>query len=144
VLLKPSFLSELTDQAIDEAIESALSPPSDHPISQFWYFGAATAAVPADATAFGDRSFGWIYSLDSVLSDAVDDDKFIGWTRSVWSRARKHVHEGLLHLNFAGQVAASGELTRDAIGKNCTRLAQVKKRCDPGNMFRFNQNIQPG
>jgi FAD/FMN-containing dehydrogenase len=137
-------LSELTDQAIDEAIESALSSPSDHPIGQFWYFGAATVAVPADAAAFGDRSFGLIYSIYNVWSDAVDDDKVIGWTRSAWSRARKQAHEGRLYLNFAGQDVNSDELTRDAIGKNCTRLAQVKKRYDPGNMFRFNQNIQPG
>ncbi|OAD40611.1 hypothetical protein LPB72_17140 [Hydrogenophaga crassostreae] len=140
---KSHLMTELTDLAIDEAIENAAASPSDHSLSSFWNFGGATAAIPADATAFGDRSFGWMYSLDSVWRNAADDEKVIGWTRSAWNRARKHAHEGRLYLNFAGQDADSDELTRDAFGKNYTRLAQIKKRFDPGNVFRFNQNIQP-
>jgi FAD/FMN-containing dehydrogenase len=67
----------------------------------------------------------------------------IGWTRAAWNRARKHALEGRLYLNFAGQDADSIELTRNAFGQNYARLAQIKKRYDPTNMFRFNQNIQP-
>lgn len=140
---KSHLLSTLTDQAIDEAIENAASSPSEHCLSSFWNFGGATAAVPDDATAFGDRSFGWMYSLDSVWRDAADDDEVINWTRSAWSRARKHSQHGRLYLNFAGQDADSDELTRDAFGKNYSRLAQIKKRYDPENTFRFNQNIRP-
>ncbi|QCB44591.1 FAD-binding oxidoreductase [Hydrogenophaga sp. PAMC20947] len=140
---KSHLLSKLTDQAIEEAIENAAASPSDQSISSFWNFGGATAAVPADATAFGDRSFGWMYSLDSVWRDPKDDEKVIGWTRSAWSRARKHAHHGRLYLNFAGQDADSDELTRDAFGQNYVRLAHIKNRYDPGNMFRFNQNIKP-
>ncbi len=140
---KSHLFSQLTDEAIDEAIENAAASPSDKSISSLWNFGGATAAVPADATAFGDRSFGWMYSLDSVWRDAADDERFIGWTRSAWNRARKHSHEGRLYLNFAGQDADSDELTRSAFGKHYGRLARIKRRYDPGNMFRFNQNIQP-
>jgi FAD/FMN-containing dehydrogenase len=140
---KSHLLSQLTDEAIDEAIQNAAASPSDKSISSLWNFGGATAAVPAEATAFGDRSFGWMYSLDSVWRDAADDEKVIGWTRSAWNRARRHSHEGRLYLNFAGQDADSDELTRSAFGKHYGRLARIKKRYDPGNMFRFNQNIQP-
>jgi FAD/FMN-containing dehydrogenase len=140
---KSHLLSQLSDEAIDEAIENAAASPSDKSISSLWNFGGATAAVPAEATAFGDRSFGWMYSLDSVWRDAADDEKVIGWTRSAWNRARKHSHEGRLYLNFAGQDADSDELTRSAFGRHYGRLAHIKKRYDPGNMFRFNQNIQP-
>jgi FAD/FMN-containing dehydrogenase len=140
---KSHLLTRLSDQAIDEAIENAAASPSDKSISSFWNFGGATAAVPADATAFGDRSFGWMYSLDSVWREAADDERVMGWTRAAWQRARRHAHEGRLYLNFAGQDADSEELTRSAFGKNYARLVQVKTRYDPGNMFRFNQNIQP-
>ena len=140
---KSHLFSQLTDEAIDEAIENAAASPSDKSISSLWNFGGATAAVPADATAFGDRSFGWMYSLDSVWRDAADDERFIGWTRSAWNRARKHSHEGRLYLNFAGQDADSDELTRSAFGKHYGRLARIKRRSDPGNTFRFNQHIQP-
>lgn len=140
---KSHLLTRLSDQAIDEAVENAAASPSDKSISSFWNFGGATAAVAADATAFGDRSFGWMYSLDSVWRDAADDERVMGWTRAAWQRARRHAHEGRLYLNFAGQDADSEELTRTAFGKNYARLVQVKTRYDPGNMFRFNQNIQP-
>jgi FAD/FMN-containing dehydrogenase len=141
---KSHLLSRLTDEVIAEAIENAAASPSDKSISSLWNFGGATAAVPAEATAFGDRSFGWMYSLDSVWRDPADDEAVMGWTRSAWNRTRRHSHEGRLYLNFAGQDADSDELTRSAFGKNYGRLAQVKKRYDPGNMFRFNQNIRPG
>ncbi len=140
---KNHLLKRLSDPAIDEAIENAAASPSDKSISSFWNFGGATAAVPADATAFGDRSFGWMYSLDSVWRDAADDERVMGWTGAAWQRARRHAHKGRLYLNFAGQDADSEELTRSAFGTNYARLVQVKTRYDPGNMFRFNQNIQP-
>jgi hypothetical protein len=100
--------------------------------------------VPADATAFGDRSFGWMYSLDSVWDQAEDDEKVMGWTRNAWTRFRRHSHEGRLYLNFAGQDNDSADLTRDAFGRNYARLTAIKRQYDPGNMFRFNQNIPPG
>ena len=140
---KSHLLSQLSDQAILEAIENAATSPSDKSISSLWNFGGATATVPAEATAFGDRSFGWMYSLDSVWRDAADDNKVMNWTRAAWERARRHSHEGRLYLNFAGQDTDSDELTRRAFGKNYSRLAHIKKRYDPGNMFRFNQNIRP-
>ena len=101
------------------------------------------AAVDAAETAFGDRSACWMYSLDSVWKDAADDEKILSWTRAAWTRARRFAHEGRLYLNFAGQDGDSAALTRDAFGKNYARLAAIKAKYDPGNMFRFNQNIAP-
>lgn len=140
---KSHLLTDLTDEMIDEGLANAIATPSDRSISSFWNFGGATARVPAEATAFGDRSFGWMYSLDSVWENPEDDEKVMGWTRAAWTRFRRHSHQGRLYLNFAGQDADSADLTRDAFGQTYHRLATIKRRYDPGNMFRFNQNIQP-
>jgi FAD/FMN-containing dehydrogenase len=140
---KSHLLTTLTDEMIDEGLANAIASPSDRSISSFWNFGGATARVPAEATAFGDRSFGWMYSLDSVWEREEDDQKVMGWTRDAWTRFRRHSHEGRLYLNFAGQDEDSPALTKDAFGRNYERLAAIKHRYDPGNMFRFNQNIQP-
>jgi hypothetical protein len=140
---KSHLLLNLTDQAIDEAMDNAATSPSAHSISSLWNFGGACSTVAADSTAFGDRSFGWMYSLDSVWRNAKDDASMVDWTRSAWQRARKHAHQKRLYLNFAGQDADSEVLTRDAFGENYQRLAKVKRMYDPSNMFRFNQNIHP-
>ena len=140
---KSHLFTKLTDEAIDEALENAASSPSEYSLSSFWNFGGATASVDPTETAFGDRSFGWMYALDSVWKDAADDQTIMDWTRTAWTRSRKHAHEGRLYLNFAGLDDDSDELTRNAFGKNYARLAQIKKAYDPKNMFRFNQNISP-
>lgn len=140
---KSHFLPRLTDEMIAEGLQNAIQNPSDRSISSFWNFGGATAAVPAEATAFGARDFGWMYSLDSVWENPTDDTRIRAWTRDRWQKFRRHAHQGRLYLNFAGQDEDSADLTRDALGRTYARLARIKAKWDPGNMFRFNQNILP-
>ena len=140
---KSHLLKDLTDEMIAEGLANAVASPSSRSISSFWNFGGATARVPASETAFGDRSFGWMYSLDSVWEHAADDARVMDWTRAAWTRFRRHAHEGRLYLNFAGQDEDSAALTQDAFGRNFARLCAIKAKYDPTNLFRFNQNIAP-
>src|SRR3546814_3085818 len=55
---KARYLTGLTDEMIDLAMQNAKAAPSDNTLSSLWNFGGATAEVPAEATAFGDRSMG--------------------------------------------------------------------------------------
>lgn len=140
---KSHFLTRLTVEMMAEGLRNAIDNPSDRSISSFWNFGGATARVPAGATAFGDRSFGWMYSLDSVWERAEEDATVRDWTRAAWDRFRRHAHQGRLYLNFTGQDEDSSALTRSAFGGNYARLARIKAEWDPANLFRFNQNIAP-
>jgi len=140
---KCHYLADLPDAVIDAALANAAASPSDKSISSLWNMGAATMAVPAEATAIGDRSMGWMYSLDSVWSDAADDARNIAWTRKAWDATRKFSQEGRLYLNFAGHGEDGEALVRDAYGRNYARLAAIKAQYDPQNLFRFNQNIRP-
>lgn len=140
---KARYLNELSDEMIDLAIADALAAPSDNSLSSLWNFGGATAKVAADATAFGDRSMGWMYSLDGVWSDAADDAANIEWSRSGWSNSERFGHHGRAYLNFAGHGEDNNDLTRRSFGPNYDRLVEVKTKYDPQNRFRFNQNIAP-
>jgi hypothetical protein len=140
---KSHFLAGLPDAMIDAALANAAEAPSPNTLSSLWNFGGATAAVPAAETALGDRSMGWMYSIDSVWADPADDEANIGWTRKVWEETRLHSQEGRLYLNFAGHGEDGEALVKDAYGKTYTRLAAIKARYDPDNLFRFNQNIRP-
>lgn len=140
---KNHFLSELTDECIDEALENAASSPSDNSISSLWNLGTGVTSVASSETAFGERSSAWMYSLDSVWKDKSNDEKVRNWTKTAWEKSRKYANEGRLYLNFAGQDDDSAELTRTAFGANYAKLAKIKAEYDPTNMFRFNQNILP-
>jgi FAD/FMN-containing dehydrogenase len=140
---KSHYLADLPDAMIDAALANAAALPSDNSLSSLWNMGAATMAVPAEATAIGDRSMGWMYSLDSVWPDPADDETNIAFTRKAWEETRKYAQDGRLYLNFAGHGEDGEALVKDAYGKNYARLAAIKAKYDPDNLFRFNQNIRP-
>ena len=65
------------------------------------------------------------------------------WTRDFWRRMAPHSDRGRIYLNFPGLGEEGDDLVRRAFGGNFDRLAQLKKRYDPDNRFRSNQNIPP-
>lgn len=140
---KARYLTDLSDEMIDLAMANALAAPSDNSLSSLWNFGGATAKVAPDATAFGDRSMGWMYSLDGVWSDPDDDDTNIAWARKGWSNSERFGHHGWVYLNFAGLGEDNEALTQQSFGPNYDRLVAIKTQYDPQNRFRFNQNIAP-
>lgn len=140
---KARYLVDLPDAMIDLAMQNAEAAPSDNSLSSIWNFGGATAAVEPDATAFGDRSMGWMYSLDGVWADPADDDANIAWSRNGFALAEPFAQAGRAYLNFPGHGEDGEALTRGSFGNNYQRLAAIKAKYDPDNLFRFNQNILP-
>jgi hypothetical protein len=141
---KSHYLNGLSDEVIDMIMQGNAEPPSPNTLSSIWNFGGATARVLADATAFGDRSMPYMFSIDSVWSEAKDDDANINWTRDFWQRMRAHSDHGRMYLNFPGQGEEGEKLLEDTFGANYDRLREIKQKYDPQNRFRFNQNIRPG
>jgi FAD binding domain/Berberine and berberine like len=140
---KSHYLNALPDEAIERIVAGSADPPSPSTLSSIWNFGGATARVGADATAFGDRSMPYMMSIDSVWREAADDQVNIAWTRDFWTQMQRHSHKGRMYLNFPGLGEQGEQLLRDSFGANYTRLQAIKEKFDPGNVFRFNPNIQP-
>jgi FAD/FMN-containing dehydrogenase len=141
---KSRYLNSLDDSAIDMILEGNAHPPSPNTLSSIWNFGGATARVHAADTAFGDRSMPYMFSIDSIWSAPEDDGANIAWTRAFWQRMEPYSPEGRIYLNFPGLGEEGEELMRRSYGDNFDKLTAIKKRYDPGNVFRFNQNIRPG
>ncbi len=140
---KSHYLADLGNHVIDAIIDGNAEPPSPHTLSSIWNFGGATARVASDATAFGDRSMPYMFSIDSIWDTPDQDETNIDWTRAFWHRMKAHSDKGRMYLNFPGQGEEGDELVRKTFGDNFVRLAEIKKRYDPDNLFRFNQNIEP-
>ncbi len=140
---KSHYLSGLSDKIIDTILEGNAAPPSPNTLSSIWNFGGATASVAADTTAFGDRSMPYMFSIDSVWPEAKDDDANINWTRNLWEKMKRHSHKGRMYLNFPGMGEEGEKLLEDTFGENYSRLREIKRKYDPDNRFRFNQNLKP-
>jgi len=72
--------------------------------------------------------------------DAVDDQRGIRWAREFFNATAPFATGGV-YVNFL--TADEGERVKSAYGPNYDRLARVKRRYDPANLFRVNQNIVP-
>lgn len=84
----------------------------------------------------------FMFSLDAIWSNAVDDEANINWVRNSW-QAMQQFSTGRMYLNFPG-LGEGENLVRDAFGtKTYQRLQEVKRKYDPDNIFRMNQNILP-
>lgn len=140
---KSHYINGLTDDIIDLILEANANPPSPNTLSSIWNFGGATAKVSTESTAFGDRSMPYMYSIDSIWTEPEDDEANIGWTRDQWARLQPYSYNGRMYLNFPGLGEEGQQMLENTFGGNYARLRDIKKKYDPQNLFRFNQNIEP-
>jgi FAD/FMN-containing dehydrogenase len=139
---KSTYLKRLDDGVINDLTALLATRPSEMTYASIWKFGGAVQRVAADASAFGDRSMPYMFSLDAIWSLPSDDEANIDWARGAWQAAQRH-STGRMYLNFPG-LGEGDNLVRDAFGGDTySRLQKVKRTYDPENLFRLNQNIQP-
>jgi len=135
------FLAGLPDEAIEILCRYHLSKPS--PLTQIVLLpgGGAIARVPDDRMAFGQRRAPFNLHILSMWGDPADDDANISWTRALGSDM-KPFSTGRTYLNFIGDEGI--ERVKAAFGPDAyARLQVIKRRYDPTNLFRLNQNIEP-
>jgi FAD/FMN-containing dehydrogenase len=138
---KSTYLPALTDDVLDALCELAASRPSSRTTMDIWPQQGAVARVGADATAFGERR-PFLVAFESSWSDPAEDEVNVAWARVAHASMQRFNAAGV-YLNFPGFGEEREELVRAAYGVNYARLQEIKRRYDPANLFRMNQNIQP-
>jgi hypothetical protein len=137
---KSTFVKQLSDEAIDILVEHANAKPSPLTIIVIELYGGAMARVASDETAFGHRTSDYDVGILSQWTDLADTDKNVSWTRGVYDALQDHA-SGAFLLNFLGQEDEA--VIRASFGPNYDRLAELKRKYDPDNFFRQNQNVIP-
>jgi FAD/FMN-containing dehydrogenase len=140
---KALYLDELPDAAVDTTVTWSNSRPSERNLIVIRHCGGAIARVDPQATAFGDRSSEWMLSIDATWDDPADDERNIEWTRAFWDDAHRFSTDGKTYFNFPGLLEEGDAAVKSSYGANHDLLAQIKRRYDPGNLLRLNQNIRP-
>jgi FAD/FMN-containing dehydrogenase len=139
---KSTYLKNLDTSTIAEITKRLAKRPSEMTYASIWKFGGAVQRVAAEATAFGDRSMPFMLSLDAIWSKPADDNANISWVRDCWQDMQRY-STGRMYLNFPG-LGEGENLVRNAFGAEAYgRLQAIKRKYDPNNIFRMNQNILP-
>lgn len=141
--LKSEYLTELSDEAIDLIAEHTQQRPSPRTLIGTLIMGGAINRVGTSDTAYAERSSRWMVSIDGFWADPQGDTDVIAWVRKVWADLGAF-GTGRPYLNFTGvegEPASAG--VESAFGPNLQRLATIKAKYDPKNLFRLNNNIAP-
>lgn len=137
---KATFLADLVDSAIEVFAEHAATKPSTlSGVLIQTVCGAASRAAP-DAMAFAHRAFPYAPVIVSQWTNPVEAERNIAWARS-FSQALQPFAPEAAYVNDLGHD--DEDRVRVAYGRNYERLAVLKKKYDPGNLFRLNPNIKP-
>jgi FAD/FMN-containing dehydrogenase len=96
--------------------------------------------VKRGATAWWHRDANWAEVIVGVDPDPGKKEEISAWAKEYWNALHPYSSGGA-YVNF--MMEEGEERIRATYGKNYRRLAKIKKRYDPGNLFRVNQNIRP-
>ena len=139
---KSDFVAELTDEAIAVHAEHGRHVPYvSTAVHLYAIDGAVHDVDPAD-TAFAHRSARFALNIAGGWPDPKDNKANIAWVRNYYDAVHPHSGYAGGYTNFMD--AEDQERVRANYGASYDRLVEVKKKWDPDNAFRLNQNILPG
>ena len=137
---RSDFFNEMSDQAIDIHLEYASKIPS--PLSQMHFYPIHGAAhqVGNDETAFSyrDANFSGVYV--GIDADPANVETVKSWAIDYYDGLHPHSSGGA-YVNF--MMEEGQQRVQDSFRGNYARLAAIKGKYDPDNLFRVNQNIRP-
>lgn len=131
---------ELQDGAIDSMIEFAGKLPSPQCEIFIAYLEGKSNTIPADAMAYPGRDLKYVLNVHGRWDDANQDKECINWAREFFNSSSKFASGGA-YVNF--MTEEEKDRVAKAYGPNYDRLVQIKKKYDPDNLLRHNQNIKP-
>ena len=139
---KSRAFAALPDEAIEEIAEWAARRPTPLTDITIWHHGGAMSRVDEAATAYAGRDAPFLVTGEVSWTDPAQSDEAIKWGRDFWAAMGRHSTGGL-YLNFPGLGEEKDELVKAGYGANYERLAVLKAKYDPDNLFRMNLNITP-
>ena len=134
-------LDGLDDGVVDAFLEAGATCPSPFTAVILMNGGGAVARVGEDETAVSGRSTPFNMHLNGMWDDPAANDENIAWVKGVSAALGSHIAPGI-SLNFATDVTDDAKTESWGTAK-VERLRALKKRYDPENVFRLNQNIRP-
>jgi FAD/FMN-containing dehydrogenase len=138
---KSEYLPRIEPALCEKAIEHAARIRSPHSAVILFQIEGALNRLDDEHSPVGNRDARYVLNVAGSWETMDEDQANIDWARAAWSDMRTFSTGGT-YINFL--TADEGfERTEAALGKGLKRLAEVKAKWDPQNLFRTNRNIQP-
>ena len=138
---KSEYLPGIEPALCEKVIEHAARIRSPHSAVFLFQVEGALTQLSQDHSAAGNRDARIVLNIAASWERQDEDDVNIEWARQAWSDL-KAFSTGGTYINFL--TADEGpERTAAAFGKGLQRLAEIKAKWDPQNVFRTNRNISP-
>ncbi len=142
---KSNFFKDLSDEAIEALVDHVSDlpalPSTVASMVAIEHLGGAISRVGQTQTAFSHRDAQYCCLVLSVWKAQSESTQHIQWARNVWGAMLPFLSEGV-YVNYLGEGEGEGRVMA-AYGSNYQRLATIKSKYDPANLFRLNQNIKP-
>jgi FAD/FMN-containing dehydrogenase len=139
---KADFVRELSDEAVALHHHQGSRMPTMLSTMHLYPIDGAAARVKNHATAWAYRDAKWAEVIVGVDPDPANREKITTWAKEYWDALHPHSAPGA-YVNFMMDTE-SEDRVKASYGKNYAKLVKIKKKYDPSNFFRVNQNIKPG
>jgi FAD/FMN-containing dehydrogenase len=135
------FVDTIDQQVAETILEFLQNSDAPMRVAQLRVLGGAMARVPADATAFAHRGSRIMVNVASFYQGPDDQPVRQAWVDEFAAALQQGDHDA--YVGFLGDEG-QGRVHQAYPEATWQRLAAVKARYDPGNLFRGNHNIPPG
>jgi FAD/FMN-containing dehydrogenase len=137
---KSQDFANLSGNAIDVLLQAVNKLPGPECEIFIGHVGGRAGRVALDATAFPQRRSHFVMNVHTRWREAAMDNVCIGWAKELFEATKPHAI-GTAYINF--MPADETDRVQAAYGANYSRLIEIKRRYDPLNLFRMNQNLAP-
>lgn len=137
---RADFVKELSDEAIGVHVKHGSALPTMHSSMHLYPINGAAHRVGNNDTPWSYRDATWAEVIVGVDPDPANTKRITEWTKTYWDALHPYSAGGA-YVNF--MMDEGEERIKATYRDNYARLAAIKKKYDPTNLFRVNQNIQP-
>jgi hypothetical protein len=137
---RADFFDELSDEAIHQHVKYGSSVPTMHSTMHLYPVDGAASRIGRKDTAWNYRNARWSQVIVGVDPDPSNNDRIVSWCKEYYDALHPHSMGGA-YVNF--MMEEGRDRVKATYGENYSRLQGIKRKYDPDNFFRVNQNIEP-
>jgi FAD/FMN-containing dehydrogenase len=138
---KSEYLPGIAPAMDEKLIEHAAKIPSPHSAVILFQLEGALNTLPEDHSPVGNRDARYVLNIGGSWDNKEDDRLNVQWAKDTWNDL-KSFSTGGNYINFLTEDEGP-ERVEAALGNGLKRLAEIKAKWDPENVFRTNRNIKP-